>query len=659
MRTNLRWLTGIVWLAGAWAIPVAAQRLHALWVLPLLVLGLTAGLLRTGRTLLDRLVPAVAVLIAGVAVAGFGWTQWPQAQSVVWTSTAALTLLGIAHIVTGRVPSLPRPSIVDALPIAGSLLLTGALAARQFTSDRTGQLALLMIGEEGAQHFSTFDAVARAGEYLYGRSAQSLPSVDPAMLGVAQGWHFTAGFLDRFLPGFDGGRPIAESLGHFTAWSFAGFALLTLALVWAVLAIGGPELGRVKQLIVAGLTVGFIVADGLPGTLTFGYPAEALGLTLLAVLLVFLVRPVAGPRERIAAVASVLIGLGLVYPFLLPAAAGGAAAWLWRDRSELLRHKVMLAVAGLAAVVAAPAGAMIEASTGGDVSMLSLAIVGAARVAWIGPMLLLAFVGAAVLSPAGRESRGWRGYLVVAVAAAALLGGTLAYHVLVAGDASYYLHRTTRAASVVVLAGAASVPLLFPLLRAETRVRITRYLRVNVHVALALTAVVVSFGLVFLGSDYRRAVSGRTLNPFVQWVAGDKQQNNIADAALILRAAQAFPPSGDRVNVILGTKSMTTQLLTARLATLQSSAGPASPLLNHPQRLAMDLHDEAMDPKKVLASLPGPVRLIAVSPEAVTFARELERGRAPGEVEVSILANEGYGCVDQAGEPARSAPTCP
>jgi hypothetical protein len=60
----------VFWLAAAWLVPVLAYARGVAAVLPPLVLALTAGLLRGGRTLLDRRVLATALLLGAVAAAG-------------------------------------------------------------------------------------------------------------------------------------------------------------------------------------------------------------------------------------------------------------------------------------------------------------------------------------------------------------------------------------------------------------------------------------------------------------------------------------------------------------------------------------------------------------------------------------------------------------
>src|SRR5581483_9300047 len=367
MRSAIRWASGALWLLGAWAIPVAAQRFHVMWLVPLLVLGLTAGLLRTGRTLLDRLVPAMALLCA-VAAIGF-------ALPIVWLTTAALAVLGLVHIVTGRWPLWPRPSLVDTAPIAGSLLLTGIFAVRELTADQANRIALWMIGEEGAQHFSLFEAMR------FGSAANA------HMERTARGWHVTAALLDRLFFGLDASRPALASLDHYLLFAFAGFALLILTVLWAVVALAGRGESLVRQAFLVAFALLFVVTGDLPGTLVFGYPDEALALALLAVLVVQLARDGVGTRERVVIAATVLIGLSFVYPFLLAAGLAGTLVWIWRNRSELLRHKVFAVLLGLGALTAVVFAVVLGQRGGAAVWHLSLGTVGAARIAWVSNMI--------------------------------------------------------------------------------------------------------------------------------------------------------------------------------------------------------------------------------------------------------------------------------
>ncbi|TWH69244.1 hypothetical protein [Micromonospora olivasterospora] len=98
------------WLAAAWLGPLLAYALGVAAVLPVVVLGLTAALLRGGRTLLDRLVLAGALLLGATCAAGLLFSAWPWGLHPVPVSGTALTvLLGVAAA-TGRRPRLPRPA---------------------------------------------------------------------------------------------------------------------------------------------------------------------------------------------------------------------------------------------------------------------------------------------------------------------------------------------------------------------------------------------------------------------------------------------------------------------------------------------------------------------------------------------------------------------
>src|SRR5262245_40386287 len=105
------------WLAGAGALPLCTHMLGADWLLPPLILVATASLLRSGRTLLDRLMIATALLLGTVCVSTLVFGVWGLGMAPVPLAATALTVLAVIAFATGRKPRLPRPTVADGFSV--------------------------------------------------------------------------------------------------------------------------------------------------------------------------------------------------------------------------------------------------------------------------------------------------------------------------------------------------------------------------------------------------------------------------------------------------------------------------------------------------------------------------------------------------------------
>src|SRR5690348_15203265 len=74
VRRRAAW---IVPLLAAWVVPLLCQLLRVDWLLPPVLLGVTASLLRGTRFLLDRLVLSFALLFGTACAAGLLISVWP------------------------------------------------------------------------------------------------------------------------------------------------------------------------------------------------------------------------------------------------------------------------------------------------------------------------------------------------------------------------------------------------------------------------------------------------------------------------------------------------------------------------------------------------------------------------------------------------------
>ncbi|TDC40274.1 hypothetical protein E1211_01975 [Micromonospora sp. 15K316] len=158
-------------LVVAWIVPLLAYALNLAGLLPPLVLVLTAALLRVGRTLLDRLVLAAALLLGAICAAGLIFSYWPWGLHPVPVAGAALTVLLGYALVTGVRPRLPRPTAAALAPVLAAVLATLALAWPYLRADGlAGRLAYAMTGEDNSRHLAAMEGIRAVGGYLFAHS---------------------------------------------------------------------------------------------------------------------------------------------------------------------------------------------------------------------------------------------------------------------------------------------------------------------------------------------------------------------------------------------------------------------------------------------------------------------------------------------------------
>src|SRR2546423_12211288 len=104
------WRPVAVLVVLAWAVPGTAQLLGIDWLLPPLVLVATASLLRVGRTLLDRLMLALCLLLGGTCAAGLPLSVWPWRLPPGPGAILAPAVLAGPAALPGRPPPVPGPS---------------------------------------------------------------------------------------------------------------------------------------------------------------------------------------------------------------------------------------------------------------------------------------------------------------------------------------------------------------------------------------------------------------------------------------------------------------------------------------------------------------------------------------------------------------------
>src|SRR5256885_4747433 len=150
--------------AGAWLVPLTTHALSIDWVLPVAMWLSVASLLRGGRTILDRLVIAAAILLAVVPTAGLLISVWPWGLEPVPTAGFGFTALVVIAAVLRPAPPLPlAPRHPDPVTVGLGLLALVAVFWPYRHADKAGRFALVAPGGDLASHFSLYDAMRDVG----------------------------------------------------------------------------------------------------------------------------------------------------------------------------------------------------------------------------------------------------------------------------------------------------------------------------------------------------------------------------------------------------------------------------------------------------------------------------------------------------------------
>lgn len=342
-------------LAAAWLVPALAHLVHAdALMLVLLWLG-TASLLRTGGTLLDRLVPALALTASGVMAAGLLTSVWPWGIAPVPLSGLGLTILLVVAVCTGRRPALPRRVLgTDLLITAGGLLAAGIAARPKLKVDGYDRLAYAFVNGDRVRHFNLFDTILRIGGYPALRADEARVAVEPEMLRqYPAGTHYLYATIDTFVTGGHPGTILSE-VDRYFLYTVAGFGFFVLALAWAARRVAGPQLAGVRRTALVAAVCGFAGLGFYTTMLWEGFDSQILGMALLAVLVAVLARPPRSTVEQFMLIGALTAAITLTYTlFTLFAAVGIAATLLFQWKRVRARLWWVLCLgAGFGAVAA-------------------------------------------------------------------------------------------------------------------------------------------------------------------------------------------------------------------------------------------------------------------------------------------------------------------
>ena len=602
-----------VGLAGAWLAAIVAHQTGADALLPLLIWVATASLLRSGRTVLDRLLFAAVLLIGATAIAGLVLSVWPWGLAPVPVAGTALSGIVLVAAALRRRPRFPwRLRGADLAALAAGAMAAAVVVLPYLNKGRADRLSLLMLGEDLARHFALYDAIGIAGGYAFLHERETAPLLLDGMQTYPQGSHFLYALLDRFLRN---GTPAAgpdDAFGHYLGFHIAGYALLAVALVWAARWVAGPRLLAVTA--ACATAAATVIAGDLVSLFVHGYPSEILGLALFAVLLALAARPLPGGREHIVLTAALLAGIGWANFFLLPMAGLVCLASLAQHRRRARRHWVTATVAAAAAAPLALAPYLLMTPAvaallpGGPPQGVNRALAA-------GLAALVLAGAAAARSPVWRMA----GAQVLAVGAVTLLIG--AYQIAMTGELSYYFDKAIHALTVACLVGLGA---LGPLLsRAVSR-------RPAVAVLLACS--------IFLGYGaaplHRPAADDTGPQRNVSWglAYASGELGNPAAGEVAAAVLRRYPARDERLtSVVFGNQDLS-YLASLFVAVAHRDHGVRSRRLDAGAPLTLDTLDVE------IAGSPAPQRIVVVnSPQA---AAELRAAAQQRDLNIEVVSIE-------------------
>lgn len=637
-------------LLAAWLVPLVAYASGLAVLLPPLVLLLTAALLRVGRTLLDRLVLATALLLGVLCAGGLLFSYWPWGLHPVPVAGTALTVLLGCSLATGVRPRLPRPVAADLAPVLAAAVAAVALAGPYLRADGlAGRLAYAMTGEDNSRHLAAVEGIRAVGGYLFAHPDAAARIAPDAMVYYPQGFHLAAALLDTFLRSSTAPGGPASTLNHYLGWALAAYALLVLAVVWAAGRVAGRLLDPLRAFALAGAVTALALGSELTRFVVYGYPGESLGLALTAVLVALVCRPVGRTGPQLCLLGALCVGVGFAYLMFLPVAGVLAAAWLVRNRRAVRRRPWLLATVVLATAVLTPLPSVFGLLFTDQVD--NVATGGGVFPPYDG-FLALAGVIVAGLCAGGLRLPVWRRYAGALAAALAFAVGFRVYFQALGTDPRYYYGKTLHLLLVVLLVGVGAVLLLRPVPwraaarrsasagGAETARRSPRTGSLPARAALlGRLAVAVSLvagtagvaGLLRGGGMFAHPFGDRSTTWARAWWSG--MLDRPRPAAVTARALAQAPVRDGEVTVVVSEHRREGYLETLFLATLQGTHGASAPAFYN-----LPLSEPART-EAVVAAERRPVRFLTTGPEAAAVVERLlaERPELRSRVAVEPL----------------------
>lgn len=505
-------------------------------VVPFALWATTAGLLRTGSSLFDRLLLSGLFLAGATTGIGLLLSLWPWGLDPLPVAELGFGLLIAAAAVTGRRFSLPwRLPSRDAVLAAVSAGIVLVYLWPLFGGGTARRLSSYITAEDLARHFGLFDSIRALGGYAFLNTAQNQPVLQAGMSAYPQGSHFVLAAADRFL--HPGASTTVGELSPFIALTALVCAAFTITVGWAACRVAGPRLGGAAALPLLLAICGYLIAVEGTSILQNGFLSELFGLTLLAALLAVAIRPVERPREQLLLLAALVVGIAFGYYLWLPVAAAVALVSLlvYRPRVAGRRQPLVLgcAMAGTGALALVPVAANWTVVNSASALNTAGAIIPVNR------HLLWPLTAAAALVTLLALVRGERAARVTA--AGLLLAGAAAvlvmlYQLRSLGHSSYYFEKMLHQLTVAALVSLGSIGVLLPAAERPTPSRRAR----SGLLSLAASALV----LVTLGYNAQTDPAASTTADarLQEYLHGSARE--AAVATLVLAKAQATGPGG-------------------------------------------------------------------------------------------------------------------
>ncbi|MBX6750151.1 MAG: hypothetical protein IRY85_10865 [Micromonosporaceae bacterium] len=557
-----------VWVGGAWLLVTLAYLLGVALIVPVLVLVAAASLVRGGRSLLDRLMIALAVLLGASCLALLVFSVWPWKLHPVAVGGTALSVLAAYGVLAQRRPSLPRPTFGDLLSTGAATAVTAIVAFPLLRTDLIGRIAIVANGEDFARHVTVFDAARQVGGYLFLHWDAALRFTYEGMITYPQASHVLSALLDNFVRSsateFGSG---ADAVNHYLGFICAAYGLFTLVTTWAAQWVAGPLLTPARRVAVVGVVGVVCLTFEIFALVPRQYTSEVAGLIPAVLLVAMLCRP---PSRRTTVIAALLVvAIAFTYYLFLPAAA--LIVVLWAVRRRVWRtHRAQVVVAAVALLVAA-FPPMLGLALGNQTRAL---LVMADRPP-LGEVLQLGFVVAAGLwHRRTLSSPRWRNYLGAVVVTVGVAIALYAVQFAMAGPPAlggyYYGNKALHLLLVVLVLGIGSVLNHLPPPAPESRPpRGGWLLRFGQLVPAGFVVLAAAAGTALLINEQAGSVPARA------WVRGDYYAEAEIATAVIHELNRAAP--ADAITVVIAEDPSHGYRIQLFLAVLQRSAGPLAP----------------------------------------------------------------------------------
>jgi hypothetical protein len=479
-RRPPRWIVITAAIAGSWLLPLLTHLLRLDALLPVVLVMALAAVLRTPRSVIDRLIVATCLVFGATCVAGLGLSIWPWGLHPVPIAGTAFTVLVLIAALTGRRPptlsQLSRQTRLnprDRLPAAFVLLIVVAGLEPFALRDAGGRLGLMVTGEDIPRHFVLYDVIGKLQGYAFLHpltAAAFFPEKWVPTTSYPQGAHFVYAVLDRFW------RSAGQNADGVTAMNFlvwccvASFIFLAVAVLWGVNRVAGPGPTPWTMLPLLATIAAVVYFGDLVTVLVRGYPNQLVGLALVAVLTAVLIRPLPRLAEQLCLVAALVVGISFAYVMYLAYAGLATAAWALLYRRRLFRRPWLTAALGAGTAAAALVPVLVTVAGGGT---------GGSQVLMRGPVVIADRPIAAVLSLVAVLSAvsAWRarrnapsGLALVAVLASAMFVVIAVFvpQIVVLGHTEYYFEKAIHLLIVVALVVLGGLGRLLPAVRMPT-----------------------------------------------------------------------------------------------------------------------------------------------------------------------------------------------